>query len=151
MIFDKIENFRQYLCMHEQFIDVLRFLKSEPVSGLADGKYYINDQGAFAIIDTYETKETADCFIECHRKYIDVQVVIEGIENVGVCRRSACDESAYDEEKDFQKLEGDVDLLTLEAGSFMIFYPDDGHMPKIKHGDSSGGVKKVVFKVPVST
>ena len=137
--------------MHEQFIDVLRFLESEPVSRLADGKYEINDQGAFAMIETYETKESADCFIECHSKYIDVQVVIEGIEQVGVCHRSSCEESACDKEKDFQKLEGDVDLLTLGAGDFMIFYPDDGHMPKMKHGGSTGRVKKVVFKVPVST
>ncbi len=149
MIYDKIENLKIYQNTHEHFIDVLRFMNSEPVSTLPDGKYDINDQGSFAIIETYETKDVADCFIECHRKYIDVQVVIEGIENVGVCHRSACDEDEYNEEKDFQKLTGDAEMLTLGAGSFMVFYPDDGHMPKVRYRDNSDTVKKIVFKVPL--
>lgn len=135
--------------MHKHFIDVLRFLESGPIARLSDGKYEINDQGAFAIIETYETKEASDCFIECHRKYIDIQLVIEGSERIGVCHKSACDEFTYDEEKDFQKLKGETALLTLEKGSFMIFYPDDAHMPKVRYGESSGIVKKIVFKIPV--
>ena len=149
MIHDKTENLVAYTWMHKHFADVLRFIESTPLSERSDGKYEINDQGAYVIIETYETKDVSDCFIECHRKYIDVQVVIEGIECVGVCHRSACDASPYDEEKDFQKLEGDTELLTLEAGSFMIFYPDDAHMPKVRYGGTSGRVKKAVFKVPV--
>ena len=30
-----------------------------------------------------------------------------------------------------------------------LFYPDDAHMPKVRHGKSLAMVKKVVFKVPV--
>ncbi|MBI5664509.1 MAG: YhcH/YjgK/YiaL family protein [Nitrospirae bacterium] len=150
MIYDTIENFKQYVCIHKHFTDVLRFLESAPVSERPDGRYEINDQGAYVVIETYETKDVSDCFIECHRKYIDVQVVIEGIERVGVCHRSACDAFPYDEEKDFQKLKGHTDLLALGAGSFMIFYPDDAHMPKVRYGGATGKVKKAVFKVPVS-
>jgi len=135
--------------MHKQFPDVLRFIESEPLSERSDGKYDLNAEGAFAIIETYTTKEVSDCFIECHRKYIDVQLVVQGIEYVGVCNRAECDENEYDEEKDFQKLEGDSDLLAFRDGSFMVFYPEDGHMPKVKYGNSSETVKKVVFKIPV--
>ena len=149
MIYDKTENINKYKCIHKQFADVLHFLESAQGSEWSDGKYEINDQGAYVIIETYETRDVSDCFIECHRKYIDVQFVIEGIERVGVCHRSACDAFTYDEEKDFQKLMGDPDLLTLGTGSFMIFYPDDAHMPRVRYGGSSGTVKKAVFKVPV--
>jgi len=151
MIYDKIGNFKQYLCMHEHFKDVLRFLESMPVSERADGRYEINDQGAYVIIDTYETKDASGCFIECHRKYIDVQVMIEAIERIGVCPRASCHALPYDDVKDFQKLTGDTDLLALGAGSFMIFYPDDAHMPRIRHGETSGTVRKAVFKIPVRT
>ncbi|MBI4683191.1 MAG: YhcH/YjgK/YiaL family protein [Nitrospirae bacterium] len=149
MIYDKLEHLNKYQCMHKHFTDVFRFIESGPLSERSDGKYEINDQGAYAVIETYETRDLSDCFIECHRKYIDVQVVIDGIECVGVCHRSSCAELPYDEEKDFQKLEGDTVLLTLGAGSFMIFYPDDAHMPKVRYGGSPGTVKKAVFKVPV--
>lgn len=151
MICDKIDNFKYYLCMHKHFMDVLRFLESMPVSERSDGEYEINDHGAFVIIETYQTKDVSDCFIECHRKYIDIQVVIEGIEHVGVCHRSECDSSPYDEGKDFQELKGGTDLLSFGAGSFMVFYPDDAHMPKVRYGTSSGTVKKAVFKIPVQT
>jgi biofilm protein TabA len=151
MIYDKIKNFEQYHCMHKHFADVSLFLESAPASERSDGKYAINDQGAYVIIQTYETKEASACFIECHRKYIDVQVVIEGIERIGVCHRSSCGEFPYEEEKDFQKLKGDADVLTLAAGSFMIFYPDDAHMPGVRYGEYPGTVKKAVFKIPVSS
>ncbi|MEW6600374.1 MAG: YhcH/YjgK/YiaL family protein [Nitrospirota bacterium] len=151
MIFDKIENFRQYVCVHDHFIDILRFLEAMPISDRPDGKHEINDKGAYVSIETYETKNISDCFIECHRKFIDVQVIISGIERIGVCHRSACEALPYNEEKDFQKLEGDTDLLTLSSGGFMIFYPDDAHMPKVKHGTAPERVRKAVFKVPVRT
>ncbi|RJR22212.1 MAG: DUF386 domain-containing protein [Nitrospiraceae bacterium] len=149
MIYDKIENFILYLCVHEHFTDVLHYIESMPVSERPDGKYEINNKGAYVIIDTYDTLDISDCFIECHRKYIDVQFVIEGIERVGVCHRSVCDALPYDEEKDFQKLKGSTDYLSLRAGSFMIFYPDDAHMPKVKYGEVPETVKKAVFKIPV--
>jgi biofilm protein TabA len=149
MIYDTIDNFAQYHCIHKHFMDVSRFLEATPGPERSDGKYEINDQGAYVIIETYETKDVSDCFIECHRKYIDVQVLIEGIEHVGVCHRSACAEFSYDEEKDFQRLTGDADLLALGAGSFMIFYPEDAHMPKVRYREASRKVKKAVFKIPV--
>ncbi|MBI4827189.1 MAG: YhcH/YjgK/YiaL family protein [Nitrospirae bacterium] len=150
MIFDKIPNFIKYQCVHNHFIDILKFLDAEPIADRPDGRYEINHQGSYVAIESYQTKDTPDCFIECHRKYIDVQIMIDGVEGMGVCRKSECDEpSPYDEEKDLQKLKGDADMLTFRAGSFMVFFPDDAHMPKIKYGDSSGMVRKAVFKVPV--
>src|SRR5688500_5763590 len=40
--------------------------------------------GAFAIEQVYRTKLRADGFFESHRKYIDVQVVLEGEERIEV-------------------------------------------------------------------
>lgn len=149
MIYDKRENMREYVCLHRHFIDVMKFLDSEPVSKRPNGKYEIHDDGVYVIIEGYQTREPADCFIECHRNYIDVQVIMEGTELMGVCHKSACRELAYDAERDCQKLTGNVDLLTFREGSFMIFFPEDAHMPGMKHGEFPGFVKKAVFKVPV--
>lgn len=150
MIFDTLRNFKQYKCVHNHFIDILKFLYAEPIADRADGRYEINHEGSYVMIESYQTKDASDCFIECHRRYIDVQIMIEGVESMGVCHKSECDESSpYDEEKDLQKLKGDADMLTFRAGSFMVFSPDDAHMPKVNYGESSGMVKKAVFKVPV--
>jgi YhcH/YjgK/YiaL family protein len=86
--------------------------------------------------------------IECHRRHIDIQILIRGVEEIGVCHRFDAVVSAWDEERDFETLEGDVDFITLRPGSFVIFLPQDGHMPKIRHGGSVS-VRKIVIKVPV--
>lgn len=149
MIFDKIKNLEHYGAVHRHIIDVVRFINEETCSGCEDGTYGINNEGAFVTIETYETKDAAECCIECHDSYIDVQVMIDGVERAGVCHRAACSELDHDPGRDFRKLEGAVDFLTLRAGSFMIFFPDDGHMPKVRLGPSPETVRKAVFKLPV--
>lgn len=149
MIYDKIQNFKRYQSVHSHFIDILKFLNTEAIADRPDGRYEINQNGAYVTIESYKTKDASDCFIECHRKYIDVQIMINGIEKMGVCHKSECHESTYDKEKDLQKLKGDVDIINFRAGSFMVFFQEDAHMPKVKYGESSGMVRKAVFKVPV--
>ncbi len=149
MIYDKIENFKEYVCINKHFIDEIKFLDSEPVSKRPEGRYEINDDGAYVVIEGYQAREASDCFIECHRKYIDVQFIIEGTESMGVCHKSGCEEFSYNAGKDFQKLGGDVDFLAFREGSFMVFFPEDAHMPGVKYDESPGLVKKAVFKIPV--
>jgi len=149
MILDKIENFKTYAGIHPQFADVLRYMEENPLQKLPVGKHFINNDGAFASVSEYETRLPADGFIECHRKYIDIQVVALGEEMVGVVPLVDCKPLDYDEVKDFQKLEGEVDYVGLKPGMFAIFFPQDGHMPNTRIGKDAVKVKKIVFKIPV--
>jgi len=150
MIFDQLENFPLYLPLHPQFADVWAFLERCAADALPVGRHEVNDLGAFALVSEYATRPLAESFIECHRNYIDIQLLTRGAEAVGVCCRSACRELPYDAEKDFLKLEGATDRLTLRPGSFAVFFPDDGHMPMLQLEDLPVQVKKVVFKIPVA-
>ncbi len=151
MIYDSLEQFNEYLSLHTQFQDVQAFLTEEPLASRADGLYEINDCGAFCVVEDYDTQTFDDCFIECHRKYIDVQVVISGMERMGICHKVNCaSDVSYDEEKDFEKLKGALSFIDFTVGSFFVFFPEDAHMPKVKCGDKIDTVRKVVFKIPVS-
>jgi YhcH/YjgK/YiaL family protein len=150
MIFDRLDNFPLYLPLHPHFADVLAFLGQGEPAALPPGRHEVNDQGAFVLVSEYTTRPLAESFIECHRSYIDIQLLTHGAEGVGICSRAACRELPYDAEKDFLKLEGATDRLTLKAGSFAVFFPDDGHMPMLQLGDQSEPVKKLVFKIPVT-
>ncbi len=150
MVFDRLENFPLYLPLHAHFVDVWAFLKGNDPDNLPSGRHDINDRGAFALVSEYVTRPPAESFIECHRKYIDIQTLTRGAEAVGVCSRAACLELPYDADKDFLKLEGQTDRLTLRSGYFAIFFPDDGHMPMLQLGDQPEPVKKLVFKIPVA-
>jgi YhcH/YjgK/YiaL family protein len=150
MIFDRLDNFPLYLPLHSHFADVWAFLKKGSPDTLPPGRHDVNDRGAFALVSEYVTRPVAESFIECHRNYIDIQLLTRGAEAVGICCRSACRELPYNAEKDFLKLEGPTDRITLKPGSFAVFFPDDGHMPMLQLEDIPVQVKKVVFKVPVS-
>lgn len=148
MIHDSLGNFSRYLHVHRCFGPLLEFITSRDLEKFEPGEYHIYN-GMKAIVSEYDTKDLADASIECHRKYIDMQLVLSGEEYVGVCRKENCTErTLYDPERDYQELSGEYSLLRLQRRFFMLFFPEDGHMPGIKT-DKKELVKKVVFKIPV--
>jgi YhcH/YjgK/YiaL family protein len=148
MIYDSLTNFCKYVSVHQLFPYVLKYIDNHNLPDLAIGEHLIHD-GIKAIVDEYDTKEINEGKIECHRKYIDIQIMIIGKEYIGVCRKEDFAEDAYSEEEDCQELEGEADLIKFEKNYFMIFFPEDGHMPGIKYRNAGNKVKKVVFKIPV--
>ncbi|MBU2621706.1 MAG: YhcH/YjgK/YiaL family protein [Proteobacteria bacterium] len=149
MIYDSLVNFGDYLCLHPHFKSVYTFIKENNTAAMAEGKYEVNNQGAFVLISEYNTKEISEGFIECHRKYIDIQILLEGRERIGICNILECKEYPYDPDKDLQKLAGEVSFIKMVPKHFVIFFPRDGHMTQIKCGDFPQKVRKVVFKVPI--
>lgn len=149
MIFDALSYLRNYLPCHPMFPKVLDFINSHNLSDIEIGKVDVGE-GVYAMISEYQTDDIKNKFIECHRKYIDIQIVIDGAEQIGICDRDECKIiEEYDKEKDLEKLEGRTDLITLRKGYFVIFFPQDGHAPGLKVGNSENRVKKAVFKVPL--
>jgi biofilm protein TabA len=150
MIYDSLNNFSGHFCLHPYFRTVHEFMKNNDPASTAEGKYEVNNDGVFALISEYNTKGISEGFIECHRRYIDIQIILQGREKIGVCNIMDCKEYPYDPEKDLQKLAGEVSLINMIPGRFVIFFPQDGHMPQIQYSDFPEKVKKVVFKVPVA-
>lgn len=150
MIFDRLDNFSLYLPVHPHFTDVRTFLQCCDPDALPVGRHEVNDRGTFVLVSEYLTRSVAESFIECHRDYIDIQILTRGAEGIGICSRHSCRELPYDAEKDFLKLDGETDLITLRAGSFAIFFPDDGHMPMLQLAEGPAPAKKLVFKIPVA-
>jgi len=151
MIYDSLNNFETYLCLHPHFADVLAFLKNQEANlpALPPGTYDINSSGAFASVSEYESRPESEGFLEYHRKFIDVQIVVAGREKIGIARKDNCRDREYLEEKDLGKLEGTADFILMDASNFVIFFPQDAHMPQISCSDQREKVKKVVFKIPI--
>ena len=110
MIYDTLKNGGIYHSVHSEFKKAFTFLRGKNLLTLPIGKYKIGRKGTFALVQEYSTREESEGFIECHRKYIDIQYLSKGIEKVGVCAKSECTPMIpYDAEKDFQKLKGKVE------------------------------------------
>jgi len=151
MIYDSLNNFNDYVCLHPHFADALAFLKEHEgtLPALMPGSYDINSSGAFASVSEYESKPESEGFLEYHRKFIDIQIIIAGREKIGIARKDNCRDQEYREEKDLGKLEGTTDFITMDITNFAIFFPQDAHMPQISCSDQREKVIKVVFKIPV--
>ena len=153
MIYDSLNNFSMYLCLHTHFPDTLAFLKDHEgcLHMVTPGSYDINNLGAFVLVSEYESKPESEGFLEYHRKFIDIQIVVTGREKIGIAQTSNCRDQAYLEEKDLGKSDGIADYITLDRTNFAIFFPQDAHMPQISCSERRERVKKMVFKIPVLT
>ena len=150
MIKDKLINAEIYYSLSENLKKGLVWLQTTDLNSLADGKYEINDENVYASVQTYETKE--DAKYESHRKYIDIQAVIQGSEKIGVTDLSNCKSCvAYDSNRDleFYDINCTEEFVELKEGQFVIFYPHDAHKPSINLAKKSN-VKKVVVKVALN-
>ena len=146
MIKDKVAYSALYEGVNPGFKAAFAFLKEALAEPKEVGRYELGD-GVFALVQSYDSKPVENCKIEAHKKFIDIQCVLKGKELFGVADLST--QTLYEdkfEEKDVAFYHGDVDLLTLTDGDFVIVFPEDAHRPQ--QGDGSR-IEKVVIKVPL--
>ena len=145
MITDTLNHFERYIALHPGFEKVAAFLKETDLSCLKDGHYEIAGNDIFVNINTYETKSAPK--VEFHKKYIDVQIVLSGLEQIGWVPTKQVDiDTPYDAIKDIAFGSCATDKLTAKPGLFFIFFPEDAHQPGMTL-QTTQTVKKVVFKV----
>ena len=96
----------------------------------------------------YETKGKNESKFEGHHQYIDLQYIISGTEYIGITTLTNQIPIETNSENDYDLYEIDSDLIRFDSGMFMIFFPDDLHMPGISLNQVST-VKKIVVKIKV--
>ncbi|NWG27553.1 MAG: YhcH/YjgK/YiaL family protein [Ignavibacteriaceae bacterium] len=147
MIIDKIENAHLYKKIGERISKSFDYIKTTDLKNLPTGKYLIDGERIFALVSEYKTKPESEGKLEAHRKYIDVQYLIEGEELMGYAPLNGQEIlDPYKEENDIIFFTGDKSFTKVTAGMFAIFFPEDVHMPGINTGKISD-VKKLVIKV----
>lgn len=141
----------------------LEYLKTVDLNALPLGKTLIDGERLFINVQEYETKSTDPPVFESHRKYYDIQLILEGNESIGVARakENYPISKPYDPEADYQLYtpterpvwlaDGTTPcLLNLGPGDLAIFGPNDLHAPSLNPGASPSSkavhVKKAVVK-----
>jgi YhcH/YjgK/YiaL family protein len=152
MIFDKMENISDYFDELPSLKKVAEFVDDFNKNNLADGTYEIDGKRVFAMIQSYRTKQqTAEMMFEAHKKYIDLQYIVSGIEKIRWANLDKVDlvEEKYSSGGDIAFYEGDAMFdFTLTKGTFLLLYPNDAHLPGLS-ADKDVNVRKIVFKVIV--
>ena len=149
MIKDKLEHAGTYYGISARLKQGFEWLKNNDMVNMPDGKHIIDGDKIFANVQSYDTKDDAP--FEGHRKYIDIQYMINGEEKVVVTDYSNCSTTEeYNEEKDIEFLKSNVNAhyQVLEQGDFLVFFPQDAHQPALDN-NKKRFVKKVIVKVAI--
>jgi biofilm protein TabA len=147
MVVDTLENWRLHAA-HPGVIRAFEWLEKADLAALPEGRTEIAEGELAAILQTNPTKPRGQGRLEAHRKFIDIQYVVEGEEAMGWAPLEGLDEDGpFDEGADIGFYRGACDLVPVRAGSFAVFYPHDAHMPCIDPLTGPKTSKKVVLKV----
>ena len=148
MILDSLENSKRIECIHPLFKQAFDYVKSTDFSKMEDGKYDIADAGFTVSIASLIGKEKPEAAIETHKKFIDIQFPLLGVENIGWKPGDQLLEESvpYNEEQDIAfYIDKPTAYTKIYPGQFAIYFPEDVHAP----GIGLGNIRKVVIKIPV--
>lgn len=146
MIVDVLENADRYAVLNRGFAEAMAFLRRPDLKDLPVGKYAIDGEHVYAMVSKNPGRRREDALLEAHEKYIDIQLVLAGTDDMGWKPRRLCKEPSgeYDQTADVQFfLDAPEAWIATRSGAFAIFFPDDAHMPLIANGQ----LHKVVVKV----
>lgn len=146
MILDELSNAARYARLHEGFRAGFEFLKRPDLLALDGGRHEIDGDRVFALINRDPGRGRERARLEAHRKYIDIQFLLSGSEEIGWRPLAECRAltEPYTDARDvmfFSDLPSS--WIELPIGKFMIFYPEDAHAPLASHGDNVKAVIKV--------
>ena len=147
MIYDTLDNIKNYESLGNIY-DVLKFLAAEDFSSKEVGRYDIDGDNIYYMVQSYNTNPDKD-IAEAHKKYIDIQLILEGEELIGVAPIS-CDKEEVEAkpEKDAWLYRCETDFITMKPGYYMVLYPNDIHLPGKAVRDAQP-CRKIVVKIKI--
>ena len=150
MILDSLKSFEKYQTLQEGFDKVYQFIRKNDLYSLAPGQYDIDGKRVYCTISEGELKDVENAELEIHDSYIDIHVLLDGSETIGLKDRSKCntDNTKYQEADDIAFLEDEPEnYILMGIGNLAIIFPADAHAPLL----GVGNYKKAVFKVHVGS
>jgi biofilm protein TabA len=152
MITSTLSQLHWYKIISPNFAVAIDYALNADLSEAGPGKYEIEGDNAFAIVNEYITKPFGECDPESHREYADIQIMIDGTEKFGYTPLTGQEpDIPFKEDNDvafYELAETDLNYITLSPGQFIIFFPSDIHQPEV-FSQQPAAVKKLVIKVKV--
>ena len=144
MVIDNLKNMRDYEALHPLFAKAFDYIEQTDLNALEPGKIVLIENELIVNVNQIPAKTKEEAKLETHNEYIDIQIPLTGVEQMGYTQRADLPEAEYDAVKDLTLYEGLADdYLTVKPGMFTLFFPSDGHAP----GITPTGLKKIIVKV----
>jgi len=131
MILDSLAHASNYVHLHPLFPAAFEYLRSfDP--GTPKGRYELDGNRLYVLIQHFDTAPEETRSWEAHRNYANIQYGVSGREKI--LHSPVADLTPigpYNPEKDVEKFTGEsapnVSPLIVPPGSFVVFFPQDGH------------------------
>ena len=146
IITDNLERAEEYYHLHPAFEKVFAFLRKDNLTELPTGRHEIDGDRLFCMIDKCPGRSRNEAKLEAHRKFIDIQYIIAGTDEMGSSPIADCKlaDAAYDTWKDIEFFNDKPQSWTnVPTGSFIIFFPERAHAPLV----SNSQIHKAVVKI----
>lgn len=135
-----------YYQLCPRFKKAFEWLESTDLKNLAPGRHTIDGDDIFVNVQELELRPREQAALEVHNTYIDIQVVIKGVEEFGWTPRSEVKQprGEFDPANDIGFYTDTPKMFyTMHEGEFCILMPQDAHAPML----GSGPIKKLIVKV----
>ncbi|EAI4143650.1 YhcH/YjgK/YiaL family protein [Campylobacter jejuni] len=106
----------------------------------------------FVLEQNYITKPRNECFWESHKKYIDIQLHLKGIEQMEFIDVSHLEISEeYNQEKDLIIYNDNhcSNKIIMQKNDIAIFFPEDAHLGMAMYSENPSNILKTVIKYPL--
>lgn len=147
MIYDIIANAGRYRGISKNLDTAIDFLKKNDLASLPLGRTEISGDDVFANVMEAQAKPVEELNFEIHKKYMDIQIDIEGTELICIGLGEAIELTPFS---------GDFGTVTVEnsascimgPGRFIVCMAEEPHLPSAA-AVSDLHLKKCVIKVAV--
>ncbi len=149
MIFSTLSQSDRYAALHPLFPRAFEYIRNTDLHQLAPGVYQIIEGQLFAIVEHVSGRTRDVAKLECHRRYIDIQLVLDGTDEMGWKSLADCYDPVdeYSAERDIRFFNDAPDTwISTPPGAFCIFFPEDAHAPLV----AASTVRKVIFKIAIN-
>lgn len=145
MIIDSIDHIFLYEPLLKNLRNGMEAVKA--LKSAEAGRYEF--EGGYFMVQKGSTKPLEEGTFEAHRKYIDVQIILEGSEEVAWADlKDLTTAVEYNPEKDAERLSGSFEhVMKITEGMFYAAFPHDGHKP-VSHTKEQQTFTKIVMKLP---
>jgi len=146
MILDSLKNAADCRRWNGNFQKAVDFIEKTNLQELSVGRHPIDGDEIFALVFKEHGRSKGEVKLEAHRRYADIQIVFKGVEQMGWKPLDSCIAPAgeHDPIKDLRLFDDQPDTwVTVYPGQFVLFFPEDAHLPMISEDD----LHKMVIKV----
>ncbi|WP_392561676.1 YhcH/YjgK/YiaL family protein [Orbus sturtevantii] len=154
MIIGNIEHLSLVPYLPIKLKNTIEYIRDNVNNNTPTGKYEIEGEKIFFMVSENTPRHKQDAEPEYHKRYIDIQIVLDGEEGMSIStlapHTAITDDKIVSDDIAFVKTPKEETMFVAHQGDFVIFYPGEVHKPLCAIDEKLAKVRKVVVKVDIN-